>query len=138
MNKLFYGNNLTVMREKIPDESVDLVYLDPPFKSDLNYNLLFKTDGLHPDEAQMTAFKDTWVWDEGAQSAYDEIQGLSNVDLVNVVNALFAGLGRVPMMAYVVNMAIRLVEIRKKLKPEGSIYLHCDPSAVHYLRMIMD
>ena len=66
-NHLFYGDNLNVMREKLPDaKSVDLVYLDPPFKSDLNYNLLFKTNGLHPDEAQMTAFKDTWIWDEGA------------------------------------------------------------------------
>jgi site-specific DNA-methyltransferase (adenine-specific) len=121
MNALYYGDNLQVMREKIADESVNLVYLDPPFKSDLNYNLLFKVDGLHPDEAQMTAFKDTWIWDEGAQTAFDEIQNLSNVELVVVINALFAGLGRAPMMAYIVNMAIRLVEIRNKMKPEGSI-----------------
>lgn len=137
-NSLLYGDNLPIMREKIAAESVDLVYLDPPFKSDLNYNLLFTADGLNPDEAQVTAFKDTWTWDASAQAAYDELQNVRNVTLVSFVNALRGGLERTPMLAYLVNMALRLVEIHKVLKPTGSVYLHCDPTASHYLKMLMD
>jgi site-specific DNA-methyltransferase (adenine-specific) len=87
-NSLLYGDNLPIMREKIADESVDLVYLDPPFNSDLNYNVLFKADGLRSDEAQLTAFKDTWTWDTAAQAAFDELQNTRNPTLVNFVNAL--------------------------------------------------
>jgi site-specific DNA-methyltransferase (adenine-specific) len=137
-NSLLYGDNLPIMREKIASESVDLVYLDPPFKSDLNYNVLFKADGLKADEAQLTAFKDTWTWDAAAQAAYDELQDVSNVTLVNFVNALHGGLERTPMLAYLVNMALRLVEIHRVLKVTGSVYLHCDPTASHYLKMLMD
>ena len=79
---------LDVMRKNIADESIDLIYLDPPFKSDLNYNLLFRADGLHPDEAQWTAFKDTWLWDEGAALALAELQEVPNPILVGVFNAL--------------------------------------------------
>lgn len=138
MNSLLYGDNLPIMRQSISSDSVDLIYLDPPFKSDLNYNVLFKADGLKPDEAQVTAFKDTWTWDEAAQGTYDEIQSARNVPLVNLINALHAGLQRTPMLAYLVNMAIRLVEIHRALKPTGSVYLHCDPTASHYLKMLMD
>ena len=125
------------MRE-IASDTVDLVYLDPPFKSDLNYNVLFKADGLTADEAQLTAFKDTWTWDEAAQATYDELQNATNVTLVNFVNALHVGLERTPMLAYLVNMAIRLIEIHRVLKPTGSMYLHCDPTASHYLKMLSD
>jgi len=138
MNSLLYGDNLAIMREKIASETVDLVYLDPPFKSDLNYNVLFKADGLHADDAQVTAFKDTWTWDEAAQATYDELQNIPNVTLVNLVNALRVGLERTPMLAYLVNMAIRLIEIDRVLKPTGSVYLHCDPTAAHYLKILMD
>jgi len=137
-NSLFYGDNLDVMKSKIDDESVDLIYLDPPFKSDINYNMLFTADGLHPDEAQMTAFKDTWAWDHAAQETFDHIQDVPDPNLVGLVNALHSSLSTSPMMAYLVNMAIRLVEMRKKLKPTGSLYLHCDPTASHYLKTIMD
>ena len=137
-NSLLYGDNLPLMRERIATESVDLVYLDPPFKSDLNYNVLFKADGLDPDEAQLTAFKDTWTWDAAAQATYDELQNAPNVSLVNLVNALHVGLARTPMLAYLVNMAIRLIELHRVLKPAGSVYLHCDPTASHYLKMLMD
>ncbi|WP_316979209.1 site-specific DNA-methyltransferase [Shumkonia mesophila] len=137
-NTLYYGDNLRIMREKMADESVDLVYLDPPFKSDLDYNLLFRTDGLAPDEAQMTAFKDTWIWDAAAQEAYDDVQGLTNVNLVNVINALHSGFGPVPMLAYIVNMAIRLVALHRILKSTGTLYLHCDPTASHYLKIVLD
>jgi site-specific DNA-methyltransferase (adenine-specific) len=138
MNSLLYGDNLPIMRERIASESVDLVYLDPPFKSDLNYNVLFKADGLNADEAQVTAFKDTWTWDAAAQATYDELQNVPNFTLVSFVNALHAGLQRTPMLAYLVNMAIRMVEIHRVLKPTGSVYLHCDPTASHYLKMLMD
>ncbi|MGH9688442.1 MAG: DNA methyltransferase [Candidatus Acidiferrales bacterium] len=138
INELLYGDNLPIMREKIATGSVDLVYLDPPFKSDLNYNVLFTADGLHPDEAQVTAFKDTWTWDAAAQSAYDELQNVPNVRLVNLMNALHTGLARTPMLAYLVNMGIRLIEIHRVLKDAGSVYLHCDPTASHYLKMLMD
>ncbi len=137
-NSLLYGDNLPVMRERIATESVDLVYLDPPFKSDLNYNVLFKADGLKADEAQLTAFKDTWTWDAAAQTTYDELQNASNVTLINFVNALHGSLARTPMLAYLVNMAMRLIEIHRVLKPTGSAYLHCDPTASHYLKMLMD
>lgn len=137
-NSLFYGDNLQVMREKVADESVDLIYLDPPFKSDINYNMLFSADGLHPDEAQMTAFKDTWAWDHAAQEALDEVQEVPEPNFVGLINALHGSLSTSPMMAYIVNMAIRIVEMRKKLKSTGSIYLHCDPTASHYLKLIMD
>lgn len=135
--RLHYGDNLDVMRG-MPSGFVDLTYLDPPFKSDLDYNLLFTEDGIAPDEAQMTVFKDTWTWDQGAQSAYDDIQDIPNPRLVNLINALQVGLERTPMLAYLVNMAVRLVEIRRILKDAGSIYLHCDPTASHYLKMLLD
>ena len=137
-NHLFYGDNLDVMRQDIADETADLIYLDPPFKSDLDYNILFTTNGLAADEAQMTAFKDTWTWDQGAETALAEIQDIPNPKLVNLINALHVGMERTPMLAYLVNMAVRLVEIRRILKSDGSIYLHCDPTASHYLKMIMD
>lgn len=138
MNRLYYGDNLDVLRKYVLDDSVDLIYLDPPFKSDLDYNVLFNADGLRPDEAQVTAFKDTWTWDSAAQAALDELQSASNVTLVNLINALSAGLSRTPMLAYLVNMALRLIEIHRVLKPTGSLYLHCDPTASHYLKLVMD
>lgn len=127
-----------MLRKYVLDDSVDLIYLDPPFKSDLDYNVLFNADGLRPDEAQVTAFKDTWTWDSAAQAALDELQSASNVTLVNLINALSAGLSRTPMLAYLVNMALRLIEIHRVLKPTGSLYLHCDPTASHYLKLVMD
>lgn len=136
-NRLLYGDNLSLMRD-LEADSVDLVYLDPPFKSDVNYNVLFKADGLKSDEAQLTAFKDTWTWDEAAQAVYDELQDSSCVRLVNLINALYEGLDRTPMLAYLVNMALRLVEIHRILKPTGSMYLHCDPTAGHYLKVLCD
>ena len=137
-NKLYYGDNLDVMRKSIADESIDLIYLDPPFKSNTNYNLLFRADGLSPDEAQLTAFKDTWLWDTVAAELFDELQGVPNPMLVGIFNALQEAIPGTPMLAYLVNMAVRLIEMHKKLKPAGSLYLHCDPSASHYLKFIMD
>lgn len=138
IRNLFYGDSLDVLRKHVTDSSVDLVYLDPPFKSDADYNLLFSADGLSPDEAQWTAFKDTWLWDTAAADALEEIQGFGNVQLVNLINALHSALSTSPMMAYLVNMAIRLHVIHGTLKPTGSLYLHCDPTASHYLKTILD
>ena len=138
MRKLFYGDNLDVMREHVPSDYLDLVYLDPPFKSDADYNILFKADGLSPDEAQMTAFKDTWIWDEAAERTFDELMAGTNYPLVTLIQSLRTSLTTSPMMAYLVNMAARLQEIHRTLKPGGSIYLHCDPTASHYLKIIMD
>jgi site-specific DNA-methyltransferase (adenine-specific) len=134
---LHYGDNLDVMRA-MPDNFADLTYLDPPFNSNLDYAVLFTEDGIAPDEAQMTAFKDTWTWGLEAQSVYEDLQEVPNPRLVNLINALHLGLERTPMLAYLVNMAIRLVEIRRVMKDDGSIYIHCDPTASHYLKMLMD
>lgn len=136
MNKLYFGDNLDVLREKIKDESVDLVYLDPPFNSDANYNVLFKPGG-QPSQAQAEAFRDTWEWGDGAERAYDDIMR-ANGDVALVVSGLRRWIGENAMMAYLAMMAVRLLELRRVLRPSGSIYLHCDPTAGHYLKIIMD
>lgn len=136
MNKLYFGDNLDVLREKIKDESIDLVYLDPPFNSDANYNVLFKHGG-HVSQAQAEAFRDTWDWGDGAERAYDDIIR-ANGDVALIVSGLRKWLGENAMMAYIAMMTVRLLELRRVLKSEGSIYLHCDPTAGHYLKLIMD
>jgi site-specific DNA-methyltransferase (adenine-specific) len=137
MNKLYFGDNLTVLREHVKDESVDLIYLDPPFNSDANYNVLFRSPSGKESDAQVEAFRDTWEWAESAQNAYaDVIQ--ANGDLALIVSNLRRWLGENTMMAYIVMMAARLAELRRVLKPTGSIYLHCDPTASHYLKILMD
>lgn len=138
IRKLYFGDNAVVMKKHVDPGTVDLVYLDPPFNSAADYNLLFKEDGLSPDEAQMHAFKDTWIWDTSAAEAYHDIQDLDNDRLIELINALKTAFGQTPMMAYLVHMALRLAMIHKKLKATGSLYLHCDPKASHYLKMILD
>jgi len=137
MNKLYFGDNLEVLRQQIKDESIDLVYLDPPFNSSATYNVLFKERGELPSEAQAEAFRDTWSWGQSAALAYDDlIRGGSQ--LAPLMISLRDWLGDTSMMAYLVMMAVRLVEMQRALKPTGSIYLHCDPTASHYLKIIMD
>ena len=137
-NTLFYGDNLPILREHIPDESIDLVYLDPPFNSSRTYNVLFKQEGGEDSEAQIAAFEDTWHWDRAAAATYQELgtQGPANVS--QMIGALHSFLGTSQMMAYLVMMAARLLELRRVLKPTGSLYLHCDPTASHYLKIVMD
>lgn len=137
-NVLYYGDNLQILREYILDESVDLVYLDPPFNSKRTYNVLFKDESGKDSEAQIAAFDDTWHWDEGAESAYHELvtQGAGAVS--RMIGALRELVGTNQMMAYLTMMAIRLVELRRVLKPTGSLYLHCDPTASHYLKVVLD
>lgn len=134
-NQLWYGDNLEVMR-KMPDEIADLVYLDPPFNSNRNYNLLFKQHKGQDSPAQIMAFEDTWQW---SPLEYEKFRADDrNAPLWKLVAALFDVLGPSEMMAYVVMMAPRLLELHRKLKPTGSLYLHCDPVASHYLKIVLD
>ena len=133
----FYGDNLPILRDYIPDESIDLIYLDPPFNSSRSYNVLFKNESGVASEAQMTAFDDTWHWGESAEETYCDLVEASG-DVGNMIAALRQFVGTNQMMAYLVMMAARLVELHRVLKPTGSLYLHCDPTASHYLKIILD
>ncbi len=137
-NTLFYGDNLPILREYIPDESVDLVYLDPPFNSQRTYNVLFKEESGTEAESQIAAFGDTWHWTEAANEAYHELVTQAPDQVGRMIEALHGFIGTNQMMAYLVMMAARLVELHRVLKPTGSLYLHCDPTASHYLRVILD
>ncbi|MBU0692547.1 restriction endonuclease [bacterium] len=138
MNTLYYGDNLFVLREHIQDESVDLVYLDPPFKSNQDYNVLFAEQSGERAAAQIMAFEDTWHWDQIAAEAFESVITGNNPRVADVMRAFETFLGRNDMLAYLSMMAPRLVELRRVLKPTGSIYLHCDPTASHYLKLLMD
>ena len=137
-NTLYYGDNLNILREYIASESVDLIYLDPPFNSNRNYNVLFKDESGIDSEAQITAFEDTWHWNNAAEQAYHELITQSSDHVSRMIAALRDFIGANQMMAYLVMMAIRLVELHRVLKPTGSLYLHCDPTASHYLKIILD
>ncbi len=136
-NTLFYGDNLPILREYIPDESIDLIYLDPPFNSSRNYNVLFKDESGAESEARITAFEDTWHW-EGASQTYHDLITQAPDHIAKMIEALHDFLGPSQMMAYLVMMTVRLVELHRVLKPTGSLYLHCDPTASHYLKIILD
>lgn len=135
---LYYGDNLDILRRYIRDETVDLVYLDPPFKSNQDYNVLFQERNGSQSRAQIKVFEDTWQWDQEAASAYQEIVEKGPEKVSKVMQAFRTFLGDNDMLAYLSMMAPRLVELRRVLKSTGSIYLHCDPTASHYLKMLMD
>jgi len=137
-NLLYYGDNLTVLRDQIKDESVDLVYLDPPFNSQANYNVLFKAPSGAESHAQVEAFEDTWHWGEPAERAFDEVMKGGNTAASELLRSLRAFLHENDMMAYLAMMAIRLLELHRVLKETGSLYLHCDPAASHYLKILLD
>jgi site-specific DNA-methyltransferase (adenine-specific) len=139
-NQLYFGDNLEVLRENIASESVDLVYLDPPFNSKATYNVLFKEVEGTPSAAQIQAFTDFWEWDEAAARTYHELvtSGDAPVALIDLLQGFERFLGHNAMLAYLVMMAPRLVELKRVLKPTGSIYLHCDSNASHYLKILMD
>lgn len=137
MNALHYGDNLDVLRG-FPPESVDLVYLDPPFNSNANYNVLFKTPQGQQSQAQIEAFEDTWHWGEQAEAEYRELLRQENTDVAQMMEALRRFLGENDMMAYLTMMANRLLKLHNVLKPTGSLYLHCDPTASHYLKVVLD
>ncbi len=135
-NRLFYGDNLDVLRQHVKDESVSLVYLDPPFKSDQDYNVLFAEHGTKA-AAQIKAFEDTWTWDIAAEAQYVEMVERGG-EVAKALKALRDLLGNSDMMAYLAMMAPRLAELHRVLKPGGSLYLHCDPTASHYLKLLLD
>ena len=137
-NKLYFGDNLDILREHVPDESVDLVYLDPPFNSNATYNVLFKEASGEGSAAQIHAFDDTWHWSMESEDAYREIVTTGPKKLADLLQAMRSFLGQNDMMAYLTMMAQRMVELHRVLKPTGSIYLHCDPTASHYLKLLMD
>ncbi len=137
-NRLYFGDNLTVLREKIPDESVDLCYIDPPFNSARNYFVIFKDRTGDASQAQEAAFVDTWNWNEESEYAMREFTRQPNQELRVCMEALHTMLKESPMMAYLVSMAQRFIEIHRVLKPTGSFYIHCDPTASHYLKIVLD
>ncbi len=137
-NTLFYGDNLPILREYIPDESIDLIYLDPPFNSNRSYNVLFKDESGQEAEAQIAAFDDTWHWNVAAERMYHELVQNAPAKVTTMLGALREFVGANQMMAYLVMMAARLVELQRVLKPTGSLYLHCDPTASHYLKIVLD
>lgn len=137
-NTLFYGDNLDILRQYISSESVDLVYLDPPFNSNRNYNVLFKDEKGKEAESQIVAFEDTWHWNLAAEKTYNDLVLNAAPQVSTMIDAMRRFIGTNQMMAYLVMMAARLVELHRVLKPTGSLYLHCDPTASHYLKIILD
>jgi site-specific DNA-methyltransferase (adenine-specific) len=137
-NTLYYGDNLKVLREHIQSESIDLIYLDPPFNSNRSYNVLFKDESGASSNAQITAFDDAWHWGDTPQQTYEDLIHSAPGNVGNMIGALHQFIGSNQMMAYLVMMAARLVELHRVLKPTGSLYLHCDPTASHYLKILLD
>ena len=138
-NALFFGDNLDVLRRHFKqDETVDLIYLDPPFNSNADYNVLFQEQDGSQAASQIKAFEDTWHWDQTAARAFEEFAVSAPHAAGEALQAFRTLLGCNDMLAYLSMMAPRLVELRRLLKPTGSLYLHCDPSASHYLKILMD
>ena len=137
LNVLYYGDNLDVLRRHVDDESVDLVYLDPPFNSNADYNVLFAEHSGEKSAGQIQAFKDTWQWDAEASASYAEVIQAGG-PVANAMAAFHTLIPQSDMLAYLAMMAPRLVELHRVLKPTGSIYLHCDPTASHYLKLLLD
>ena len=138
-NQLYFGDNLDILRAgHIPVESVDLIYLDPPFNSNATYNMLFKEPSGKQSAAQIAAFEDTWSWGPQADKALDEAILDGPPPLAELLKALRQVLGPSNMLAYLSMMAVRLVELHRVLKPTGNLFLHCDPTASHYLKLILD
>lgn len=137
-NVLYYGDNLEILRKYIPDNSIDLIYLDPPFNSNAAYNILFKEPTGEPSQAQITAFDDTWHWGSESEKEFQEIIMHAPVNVAELITAFRNFIHQNDMMAYLVMICIRLLELKRVLKATGSIYLHCDPTASHYLKILMD
>jgi site-specific DNA-methyltransferase (adenine-specific) len=138
-NILYYGDNLKVLKDYIPDNYVDLIYLDPPFNSKADYNVLFKEPTGEPSKAQITAFEDTWHWTKETENTFDLIIKNAPADVVDMMISFRKFVGRKnDVMAYLTMMCIRLLEMKRVLKNTGTIYLHCDPTASHYIKILMD
>ena len=140
-NTLYYGDNLDILRQHVPDESVDLVYLDPPFNSNASYNVLFREKSGEDSPAQIKAFTDTWEWTLETERTFEQdiiLHPGTPSAVKDMITAFRQFIGNNAMMAYLVMMTPRLVELRRVLKPTGSLYLHCDPTASHYLKIVLD
>jgi DNA modification methylase len=143
-NVLYYGDNLDILRRYIPDASVDLIYLDPPFNSNRDYNVIFRDESGNRSDAQLLAFEDTWHWGPSAESTYRYLTNTAHHEgrvpdkVSTIIAALRSGIGSNQMMAYLAEMGVRLVELHRVLKPTGSLYLHCDPTAGAYLKIVLD
>jgi site-specific DNA-methyltransferase (adenine-specific) len=150
VGELHFGDNLEVLRSRVADASVDLVYLDPPFKSDQDYHVLPGVSpagkgaraaralrSLRDRGDRVRAFGDTWAWDDAAEELFEEAQR-GDGRVARAMQALRMLIGESGLLSYLAMMAPRLVELRRALKPSGSIYLHCDPTASHYLKVLMD
>lgn len=140
-NQIYYGDNLDVLRNHIVTESVDLCYIDPPFNSKRNYNQIYNNIGIE-DKAQAIAFVDTWTWDNAAEKGLNEIIENKNnaltIQSIKLIVGLTDILGKGSLLAYLISMTLRISEIHRVLKKTGSFYLHCDPTASHYLKLILD
>jgi len=140
-NKLFYGDNLEVLRKYIKDESIDLCYIDPPFNSKRNYNQIYLNHG-NEYKAEAQAFVDTWEWGERTEKELNEIieneKNLYSIQTVQLINGLSNVLKKGSLFSYLIHMTLRIAEIHRVLKQTGSFYLHCDPTASHYLKLILD
>ena len=138
LNRLYFGDNLNILRDHIADESVDLIYLDPPFNSNATYNVLFREREGDESAAQIAAFEDTWHWSLDSEAAYQEVVTQGAGKVADLLAAMRSFLGQNDMMAYLTMMTQRMIELHRVLKPTGTIYLHCDPTASHYLKLLMD
>jgi site-specific DNA-methyltransferase (adenine-specific) len=137
-NTLYHGDNLGILRGHVPSQSVDLIYLDPPFNSGREYALLLAAPNGRAPRAHVTAFEDYWRWDDAADAAYADIAERAPANVATLLPALRATLGRNDLTAYLVMMTVRLLELHRVLADSGSLYLHCDPAASHYLKAVMD
>jgi len=137
-NVLYYGDNLEVMREYFPDDSVDIVYLDPPFNSKRSYNVLYRESTGAASEAQVEAFEDSWRWGEPAAAAYHQVMIGANSEVARILGAIVEGLRRSDIAAYLSMMTPRLIELHRVMRETSSLYLHCDPTSSHYLKLLLD
>ena len=137
-NTLFYGDNLPILQEHLNAESIDLIYLDPPFNSNRDYNVLFREESGSESVAQLQAFKDAWAWDDATQATFEDLCLNAPDPVQKLIQTFYDLLGQSQMTAYLVMMTPRLLELHRVLKPTGSLYLHCDPMASHYLKLILD
>ena len=137
MNKLYFGDNLEILPEHVKDETVDLVYLDPPFNSKSQYSMFFKSEAGEPSGAQAKAYDDTWSWGEASKEAMESIVSFGGKPAA-YMGAFWTAMGDSSTMAYLAMMTVRLIHLRRVLKSTGSLYLHCDPNASHYLKIILD
>lgn len=139
---LYYGDNLEILRDKIADDTIDLCYIDPPFNSKRTYFQIYNNIPGKEDKAQMQAFIDTWKWNETAEAGFREIitnqNGRFTRQIIELIRGFESIIGKGDLLAYLVSMSLRITEIYRVLKPTGSFYLHCDPTASHYLKLVLD